>query len=674
MKLTHFSYNWRNHLPKILGNFSRSACAKYYSSWPCQADFEQAFGFKAKPHVKVSSLGSANQEVYRWNVKIRDLGRLGQVKDARKLFDEMPVRDVVSYASMVGVYVKSNELREAESMFGAMPERNMVAESTMIHGYVKAGRMREARSVFDEMRERNVYSWTSLISGYFASGQVEEGRRMFDLMPEKNEVSWNTAVLGYARNGLLDEARSLFNKMPQRNTVTWTAMIKACVENGRIDEAMDMFHRMPRRNLYSWNIMLGAYLGHQRLGEAVELFHSMPLRNEVSWTAMVTGLAQNKLVAEAREYFDRMPQKDIAAWNAMITAYADEGLLVEANVLFDSMPRKDIITWNAMIGGYARHGSSSEALVLFVSLLRSCSAPDDTSFTSVLASAGGLLEVTQVHGLAIRTGFEDNTSIANALITVYSRCGDLGSSKLAFDALRTKDVVSWTALILAYSNHGHGKDALHIFGRMLKYGIKPDEITFVAVLSACGHAGLVDKGQRLFNSMRRVYGMEPKSEHYSCLVDILGRAGQVDEAMRVADTVPPSEQDGAFFGTVLGACRLHGRVELADHVGRKLLELEPSSSGGYVLLSNVYAAKGRWEDFARVRKKMKEMNVKKVAGVSQIEANGGAHTFSAADKSHPEFSEVYKFLNESLIPVMQGCNKGPQAGTNHSDHFILDEL
>ncbi|KAL9670149.1 hypothetical protein QQ045_007700 [Rhodiola kirilowii] len=672
MNLIRFSSRWRTHLPNILSIFSYSTSAKHWSS-ACQPDWELGFQFKKNPNGKFFSMGSADREIYWCNSKLRDLGRLGQVNDAQKLFDEMSVKDVVSYATMLSVYVKNNDLNKAERIFRSMPERNIVAESTMIHGYVKAGRIREARRVFDGMSERNVYSWTSLISGYFARGEVEEGRRLFDSMPEKNAVTWNTTVLGYARNGLLDEARNMFYKMPERNTVTWTSMIKVFVENGRIDEAIEMFYRMPHRNLYSWNIMLGAYLGCQRINEALELFRSMPQRNEISWTTMVTGLAQNKLVEEARQFFDKMPDKDIAAWNAMIKAYSDEGRLTEASALFDSMPERSIITWNTMIGGLARYASNSEALELFVSLLRSCSTPDDATFTSVLPSVHGLLEVAQIHALLMRIGFANNTSAANALITMYARCGDLASSKSAFDALDSKDVVSWTAMILAYSNHGHGKDALHIFGQMLKFGIKPDEITFVAVLSACSHSGLVKKGQCIFNSMQNVYGLEPKAEHYSSLVDILARAGQVDEAMTVASLVPTTKQDGAFFGTLLGACKLQDQVDLANRVGTKLLELEPSSSGGYVLLSNVYAAKGKWEEFARVRKKMKDMNVKKVPGISQIEVIGKCHTFCAGDKSHPEFSEIEMFLNDSLFPVMQDC-QSLQAQKCNTDCFLFEQV
>ncbi|KAK9268234.1 hypothetical protein L1049_010677 [Liquidambar formosana] len=599
-----------------------------------------------------SYVGAAVSDGYKWNVEITNLGRHGKVEEARKLFDEMPQRDIVSYASMITVYLKNNDLPKAEKLFRTMPYRSIVAESAMVDGYAKAARMDDARNVFDHMPDRNVVSWTCLISGYFRIGQVSEARRLFDQMPVKNVVSWTTLVLGYARNGLIDQARNIFDHMPEKNIVVWTALTKAYVENGQIDDAHKLFNAMPQRNLYSWNVMISGFLDNKRVSEAIQVFHSMPHRNAVSWTAMVTGLARNRLTKHAREYFDQMPKKDIAAWNAMITAYVDEGLMVEASKLFNLVPERNIVTWNAIIDGYARNGPSGKALKHLILMLQSCIRPNEATITSTLTSCRGMLELMQTHALVIPLGFEHETSLTNALITMYSRSGDLSSARLAFENLEAKDIVSWTAMILAYSNHGYGDHALHVFARMLRSRAKPDDITFVGVLSACSHAGLVRKGQKLFDSMSRAYGLEPKAEHYSCLVDILGRAGQVDEAMRVVCKMPPSERDGAVLGTLLGACKLHGNVELANHIGEKLIELEPTSSGGYVLLANVYAACGKWDEFAQLRKKMKERKVKKLPGFSQIEVKGDSHVFFVGDRSHPEVKEIYGLLQEKLLPLM----------------------
>lgn len=591
-------------------------------------------------------------DTYSCNCEIINLGRCGKVKDARNLFDDMPQRDGVSYASMINVYLKNDDLLNAERLFQAMPTSNIVAESAMISGYVKASRIVEARQVFDHMETRNVYSWTSLISGYLGCGQVEEARRLFGDMPVKNVVSWTTMVLGYARNNMIDEARDMFNLMPERNTVSWTVMIKALIENDHFDEALGLFNDMPQRNLYSWNIIISGHLDANRVSEAIKLFNSMPRRNAISWTTMVTGLAHNKMTELSREYFDRMPNKDVAAWNAMIASYVDEGLMAEAGDLFSLMHERNLVTWNLMIDGYTKSQPKEQALKHLILMLRFCFRPNGTTISSVLSSCEGMMELMQVHALVLSHGFEHDTVIANALVTMYSRNGDATSARFVFDHLGAQDVASWNAMILAYSNHGCGHHALQVLARMLRSGAQPDEITFVGVLSACSHAGLVNKGQRLFNSMNRGYDLEPKAQHYSCLVDMLGRAGLVDEATKIIRTMPACEKDAAVLGALLGAYRFHGDVAMASTIGEALQELEPGSSGGYVLLANVYAARGKWDEFARVRKKMKEMKVNKVPGFSLIQVKGRSHVFFVRDRSHPQAAEIWGLLQEKLLPQM----------------------
>ncbi|KAA8519066.1 hypothetical protein F0562_013322 [Nyssa sinensis] len=546
----------------------------------------------------------------------------------------MPRRDVVSYSSMICVYLKNNNLQRAQKLFRAMPEKNIVADSTMVSGYVKAGHLDEAQKIFDHMPDMN--------------------------MPEKNVVTWTTAILGYARNGLIDQARAIFDQMPKEIVVSWTAMIKCYVENYQSDEAYKLFDEMHQHNLYSWNIMIQGCLDDNRVDEVVQLFNSMPQPNAISWTTMVSGLARNKLTKLAREYFNQMPNKDIAAWNAMITAYADEGQMAEASQLFNLMPEKNIVSWNAIIDGYARNGPEGEAFKHLTLMLHCCNRLNETTLTSLLTSCESILELLQAHLLVVRLGFEQDTSLVNAFVTMYSRSGDVDSAQLAFENIEAKDVVSWTTMILAYSNHGYGNHALQAFVRMLWSGANPDEVTFIGVLSACSQVGLVRKGQRLFDLMRHAYSLEPKAEHYSCLVDILGRAGQIDKAMRVVCEMPLGKKDGAVLGALLGACKLHGDVRLANHIGEELIELEPTNSGGYVLLASAYATCGKWDKFAEVRKKVKERKVKKVPGISQIEIKGKTHVFFVGDKSHDESEEIYILLREKLLPLMQemGYSRG----------------
>ncbi|MED6207033.1 hypothetical protein PIB30_032050 [Stylosanthes scabra] len=609
-----------------------------------------------KKLIPVSSHGA---ELNKLNADITVLGSHGKVKEARKLFDEMPHRDEVSYNCMIGVYLKNKDLPRAESLFKAIPHRNIVAESAMIDGYAKAGRLDDAHRVFDEMTERNVFSWTSMLSGYFGCGRPEEGMSLFSEMPEKNVVSWTTVVSGLARNGLVDQARKFFDMMPEKNVIAWTAMVKSYLDNGCFDKAYELFLEMPERNVRSWNIMISGCFGAKRMDKAIELFQLMPDRTHVSWTAMVSGLAQNKMIDTARKYFDLMPYKDVPAWTAMITAYVDEELMDEANELFNLMSEKNVVTWNMMIDGYARIGNEGDALRLFMLMLRSFFRPNETTMTSVVSSCNGMVELMQAHSMIIRLGFEHDTWLTNALINLYSKSGDLCSARLIFEPLNSKDVVSWTAMIVAYSNHGHGHRALEVFARMLISGIKPDEVTFIGLLSACSHAGLVNQGRRIFNSIIGTYNLNPKAEHYSCLVDILGRAGLIDEAMDVVSNIPPPERDEAVLVALLGACKLHGDVTIANYIGEKLLEFESSSSGGYVLLANTYASEGKWDEFAKVRKRMRERNVKKIPGYSQIQVNGKNHVFFVGDRFNPKVEEIYGMLQHNLQPLMREMGYTP---------------
>ncbi|XP_044361793.1 pentatricopeptide repeat-containing protein At2g35030, mitochondrial-like [Triticum aestivum] len=295
---------------------------------------------------------------------------------------------------------------------------------------------------------------------------------------------------------MLREAREVFDRMLERNVVIWTVMVKAYTDHGHLQEAAELFDRMPQRNPYSWSAMISGFLRAGKVDEAVRLFERMPDRNVVSWTTMVTGLAQNGRVSMAREFFDRMPRnKDIAAWNAMITAYANAGQMNKAQRLFDSMPAKDLVSWSAIIHGYAKNKHKGKVMRLFLLMLRSAVSPDGTTLISVLVASESTVEVGQIHGFATTRGLLSDTSLGNALLTMYSRSGDLHSAWQVFNMLQEKDPVTWTSMMRAFANHGRASYALQACAQMLQHGYKPSSTTFTAALSACSHASVVDKGR-----------------------------------------------------------------------------------------------------------------------------------------------------------------------------------
>ncbi|XP_068643675.1 pentatricopeptide repeat-containing protein At4g02750-like [Aristolochia californica] len=372
---------------------------------------------------------------------------------------------------------------------------------------------------------------------------------------------------------------------------------------------------------------------------------------------MVTGLARNGAIEDACKYFDQMPAKDIAAYNAMVTAYAGNGFIIDAVELFNVMPDRNMVTWNVIIDGYVKEGLHGEAFRHFAHMLRLSVRPNSTTFATILASFEAVIEITQVHSLIILLGFDPYTLTSNALITAYSRSGDIGSAQLTFGRLVAKDVVSWTAMISAYAIHGCVANALTVFANMIRSGAIPDRITFLGVLWACSHSGLVEKGQRVFNSMTQGYHLEPANEHYACLVDLLARAGFVREAKRVLRRIPPDQCDAPILAALLRVNYVEGHSEeTVKLVGQKLIELEPDVCGGYVQLANLNASQGKWPEVAEVRKKMRGRNVKKLAGYSEIVVQKTKHIFYSGDRRHPQAKEIYAMLDQELLPSMKDIN------------------
>ncbi|CAN6291064.1 unnamed protein product [Urochloa humidicola] len=588
-------------------------------------------------------------------------------------FDETTSRDAASYVAKVARHLKHGDLARAEALFRAAPAaaRGLYLDTVMLDGYVKAERVDRARELFDGMPFKKVVARTCMLSGYCRAGRVDEARRLFDVMPDPNVVSWTTMVQGYASNGMLREAREMFDRMPERNVVAWTVMVKAYADSGQIHEAWELFDMMPRRNSYSWNAMISGFLSAGKVDEAVKLFETMPHKNVVSWTIMITGLAKNGSACRAREFFDRMPAKDTAAWNAMITAYANNGQLNEARRLFDSMRAKDLVTWNTIIEAYSKNKRKDEAVNIFLLMRHSAVSPNICTLISILVILESTMEVKQIHALIVRLGLLSKTDLGNALLTMYSRSGDLLSAWLSFKRLEVKDTVTWTSIMQAFANHGCGYHALQGFAQMLRHGYTPSSTTFTAILSACSHVGLVEKGRKMFKSIYSVYGIEPTIEHYSCLVDLLGRAGYVREAKELVDGMQQGMRDEAILGTLLGACMMHNEVEVAREVGEDLVRFEPSDPERYTLLANVFASHGMWDETANVWKIMRGSKMKKSPGFSQIEANMRNHVFYSRDQEHPQCAEIYEMLNDTVVPQMKGSScVGFWEQTLQSDPFI----
>ncbi|QCD80659.1 structure-specific endonuclease subunit SLX1 [Vigna unguiculata] len=467
--------------------------------------------------------------------------------------------------------------------------------TSLIHMYSQLGELQHARLVFDKSAFRDAVSFTALITGYVSEGHVDDARRLFDEIPAKDVVSWNAMIAGYVQGGRFEEALACFSSMQEAdvspNKSTMVSVLSACGHLGSLE-------------LGKW---IGSWVREQGLGSNIQLV------------------------------------------NALVDMYCKCGEIDTARELFDGIREKDLILWNTMIGGYSNLSLYPEALALFDLMLREKVTPNDVTFLGVLPACAclGALDLGKwVHAYVdkILKG-TNNVSLWTSIIDMYAKCGCVEVAEQVFRSKWSRSLASWNAMISGFAMNGHAERALALFEEMIKEGFQPDDITFVGVLSACTQAGLVDVGQQYFSSMNQDYGISPKLQHYGCVIDLLARSGKFEEAKVMMGNME-MEPDGAIWGSLLNACRIHGQVEFGEYVAEQLFQLEPENSGAYVLLSNIYAGAGRWDDVARIRTRLNDKGMKKVPGCTSIEIDGVVHEFLVGDKLHSQSEYIYRMLDE----------------------------
>ncbi|KAM7274736.1 hypothetical protein ACFE04_016602 [Oxalis oulophora] len=367
-------------------------------------------------------------------------------------------------------------------------------------------------------------------------------------------------------------------------------------------------------------------------------------------TALLDMYAKLGLLRVARKVFDEMTERDIPTWNSMIAGYSKCGEMQGALELFNLMPKRSIVSWTAIISGYAQNGLYMKALDMYTKMEKERDVkPNEVTIASVLpacANLGALAVGERIEAYARENGFFKNLYVSNAILETYARCGKIDMAKKVFEEIgSTRNLCTWNSMIMGLAVHGKCHEAIKFYDALLSEGTTPDDVTFVAILLACTHGGMVAKGQQLFRTMETEYHVTPKLEHYGCIVDLLGRAGKLQDAYRLIQSMP-MKPDSVIWGTLLGACSFHNNVELAEKAAAFLFQLEPWNPGNYVILSNIYASTGRLDGVAKLRSVMKKGQITKAAGYSFIEEGGEMHKFIVEDKSHPRFDEIYLILNE----------------------------
>ncbi|KAL5715776.1 hypothetical protein ACHQM5_017550 [Ranunculus cassubicifolius] len=538
-------------------------------------------------------------------------GKNGNLDYSRELFESISYRDVALWNAMMSTYKECGSDSEVFALFGRMRSSGDREDSTTIamvlsaitesNNDLRKGRGLHAHIIKSKM-ELDIPLGNALLRMYSQLKCVDSAKRILSEMHSSDIVSWNTLILALAQCKLIGQLQDLFERMQQLgirpNSHTMISVLAACK-----DETF------------------------RNIGRSI---HGYAVRHDLEF--------------------------NLSLRTSLTDMYMNCGDEATAKHLFESMPNKDLVSWNAMITCHIDNNRHKEAMLLFYRMLREVE-PNSVTIINILSSCAHLSNLSlscSVHAYAVRRelALGSHISMGNALLTMYARCGSLGRAEKVFKGLLGRDVISWNAIIAAYGMHGLGEESLLAFSQMKKSGLTPTNVTFVSVLSACSHAGLVEEGRKHFYSMTRDYSITPQVVHYACMVDLLGRGGLLDEARKFISSMP-IEPDASVWRALLGACRVYSDIKLARTVFSKLVELEPMNVGNYVLLSNIYAAEGLWEDVRHLRAELKEKNLAKPPGRSWIVIRSQVHNFTAGDTSHPNKDKIYMKLISLKSLIME---------------------
>ncbi|OIV97215.1 hypothetical protein TanjilG_02923 [Lupinus angustifolius] len=445
---------------------------------------------------------------------------------------------------------------------------------------------------------------------------------LFTHISNPNVFDCNSMIMGFSKNSQCHKSFFVFKQMLNNgvrpNSCTVTVLVKACLSLSLLEQ------------VHTQIIKLGT------------------LSDVYVVSSVVSVYSKYGAIRVARQVFDESSNKNVVCWTSIITGYCSNGLVIEARELFDSIPERNGVSYSAMVSGYVRNGCYNEGIEVFREL-KSCAnvKPNSSLLASVLnacAAVGAFEEGKWIHSYIDENGFEYELELGTALIDFYAKCGWVGPSEKIFDSMRSKDVTTWSAMIMGLAINGKNKMALDLFAKMEKVGLKPNAVTFVGVLTACNHKYLLSEAWWLFGHMSKTYGITPSIEHYGCMVDILARGGKIGETLSFINSMPIAP-DGAIWGSLLNGCLMHGHIELGQKVGKYLIEFEPRHSGRYILLANMYASMGRWEGVSETRKLMKDRGVPVISAWSFIEIDQNIHKFVVDDKSRSYSREIYEILS-----------------------------
>ncbi|XP_057978458.1 putative pentatricopeptide repeat-containing protein At1g17630 [Malania oleifera] len=610
--------------------------------------------------------------------------RFGFLAEARRVFETTPFEcasNLLLWNSILRANVSHGDYQECLRLYVRMRKLGLEADGFTFPLVIRACALMGCYNLCKIVHghvilmgfQSHLHAVNELMGMYGKLGRMDFARQLFDKMACRSYISWNTMFSGFALNYDYDSAIKMFQRMESEglepNLVTWTSLLSSHARCGRQEETMELYGMMRMRGIGATAEALAVVLSvcaDSDFFEKGKVIHGYVIKagfEDYSFVknSLVCVYGKHGHVTDAKNLFLEMETKSLVSCNALIASYAESGFCDEAFAIFsqldnwDTYPkvRPNVISWSAVIGGFASKGRGEESLQLFRKMQIAKVAANCVTISTVLSVCAELSACNlgrEIHAHVVRALMDGNSLVGNGLINMYTKCGSFKAGCLVFENFEDKDLISWNSMIAGYGMHGFGEKSLGTFNQMIEAGVKPDGVTFVAVLSACSHAGLVAEGRKVFNQMIRDFRIEPQLEHYACMVDLLGRAGFLQEASEMVKSMP-MEPNACVWGALLNSCRMYKNTEVAERTASHIFSLNSEMTGSYMLLSNIYAACGRWEDSARVRISAKTKGLKKIPGQSWIEVKKKVYIFSSGKTMHVDLEEVYGILEELALQM-----------------------
>ncbi|KMZ61022.1 Pentatricopeptide repeat-containing protein [Zostera marina] len=628
--------------------------------------------------------------------------RLGDTRSSLLTFHRIPIKTVFTWNTLISTYIHNNLYSIGIRCF-----QNLIADvrpdgftfPAVIKACLDVSDGRKMQSWIIKLGLGvDLYVVASLVKMYSRLGFIDDASKLFDEISIRDLGCWNAMVSGFSQNGDVDRALSLFVEMMVRggvgiDAVTLTSILPACTQSqdhhvgllihalsikhgldfeiyvsnslidmyskfDRVEDAHYLFDEMVRKDLVSWNSIISAY---DQLGQSMvvlNLFEEMKSTgfrpDAFTLMSLASSISQAGNLGDARSIHGFVLRKGwdsgshVFLSNAIVDMYGKLGKPDYSQRSFDRMIFRDLVSWNTLINCYSQNGLASEAIHVFQTMQDGSSGmvPNQGTLVGILPAyscIGAVQQGMQIHGRSLKMGLDMDLFVGTCIIDMYAKCGRLTDADLLFEHMPLKSSISWNTIIAGHGIHGDGVMALNLFDRMREQDVKPDEVTFLSVLSACSHSGQVEEGKNWFRSMRLDYKLQPIMKHYACMVDMLGRKGDLMGAHEFIKSMPV-EPDAAVWGALLGACRIYGDVELGKIASNRLFAVDPYNVGYYVLLSNIYARAGDWGEVDEVRKLVKDQRLKKTPGWSSIEVGNKVDVFFSGSHSHSQCRKIYEEL------------------------------